>query len=186
MGEMVEVIDEQYLTDAAQDPQEQVWESDAVIAQMQSVEDPNDAEIPHVRNNRGELSFLNDLEEVVEDFLSDDKPVKPKRPKLDRMPMRQLGADRWRGRTALVGVNPVKVLEESDQRRSGYLYNVGPNIAYISSVSSSASAPNTFPVPVSGATVFAPVPLDTMDDMYAVCAAGQSATLGIIEFFDMD
>ena len=61
-----------------------------------------------------------------------------------------------------------------------------PNVAYISSISAVAGAPNTFSIPVSSATLYAPVELPTRDDVWAVCAAGQTASLGIVEVFDME
>jgi hypothetical protein len=186
MHELVEGVDEKYLVDVAQDVNEPVWETDANIAAMTSTDDPNDEDIPHLRTSSGDVSFLNVIEETVDDFLAHDKPVKPRKMKLDRIATREMGSDKWRGRKATIGVDPVKVVEESDQRRSIELYNQGPNIAYISSISSKADAPNTFAVPVSGATVYAPIRITSRDDVWAICAAGQSAVLSVLEVFDME
>lgn len=181
-------LDEKYILDA-QDPNDPVWATDSDIAGMQGVDDPDDLyqeSTPMVRNASGALEFFNTLvEELIPDVMADE-PTRERRTPLETIRTRELGADKWRGRTATVVASAsAPQITASDQRRRLQLTNNGPNVAYISSISSVAGAPNTFPLPVNTATFYACLPLETTDDVWMICAAGQSAVVSWVEEFDM-
>lgn len=187
-------LDEAYLTDAAQDPHEPKWATDATIAEMQEVDDPYDTypgtgKTPTVRTSSGGLDFIHLPEAALALFEGEASPRETsKKAKLDTVRTRELGSDKWRGRTAVVTASAsAAVLENSAFRRVVKLVNQGTNIIYISSISSGPGAPNTFPLLPSTATLYVPpLELPTKDDVWAVCGAGLSSVLGIIEIFDME
>ena len=187
---MTTPLDEQYILNA-QDPNEPVWETDSNIAGMQRVDDINDEHMestPVIRTMYGALEFLNDLREVAHDFLAEDTPIPIRKPKLDVIRVRELGADKWRGGTRLVteGMSG-PIVTNSPYRRRITLVNYGPNIAYISPIAGAvALAPNTFPVPVTTAAFYAPLCIETKDDIWAICAATQTAAISILEEFDQE
>lgn len=185
-------IDEQYTLDA-QDPNDPVWATDADIAEMPTeAEDPTWESTPHVRNSGGVIEFLNDIEETVEEFLKDDPGPGPKIPKLDPIRTREAGSDKWRGRSAVVTASMTSaVLNASPSRRRVTIVNYGPNTVYLASVGNGTpGAPNMFPLiasaTVAAPTVWAPMVIETADDVWAVCLAAQTATLGLIEEFDFE
>lgn len=187
------MLDEKYVTDAVQDPHEPVWESDAVIADMQEVDDPNDTypgdgKVPTVRTNTGILDFMNNLAEETDNFLSRQDPPTPKKAKLDTIRTRELGTDKWRaGRREVTANMPYPIVTCSSKRRKLTLINYGPDVVYISSVGGTvAGASNTARIQVSSATFWAPVEISTCDDVWAVCAVTETATVDIIEEFDME
>ena len=187
-------LDEQYLV-GVQDVDEPTWADDDDIASMQTVDDPNDQidqrQPVSIRKADGGIDFLNGVTEALEDMgrelMATPAPAVKGKPKLDRISTRELGSDKWRGRTAAVTANMTNpIVVQSDYRRTVRLVNLGPNVAYISSISSVAGAPNTFPLQVTTATLYAAETIETRDDVWAVCAATQSASIGIIEVFDME
>ncbi len=179
---------EMYVTDLAQDPDEQRWVPDSDIAGMQKTDDPNDEwqEREAIRNAGGAIEFLHTLVDTVENFLELDTPVPAKRSKLDPMRTRELGSDKVRMGRRLIDSTPDWIVRESKERRKVTLVNYGPNVVSIGGLNIVSGAPNTFELPVSSATFWAPVTLSTTDDVYGVCAAAASATVHIIEEFDME
>jgi len=184
--------DEAYLTSDAQDPNEPKWVSDATIAEMQQVDDPYDTypgtgRTPTVRTTSGELDFIEAAEELL---FGEERTVrdKPKPHKLDPVRTRELGSDKWRGRTTTIlpqMANPI--LTESSRRRYAILTNYGPGLVYISAVGNSGvAALNTVRLPISGVAFDAPRRIDTKDNIWAVAAAGTTAVVEIIEVFDME
>jgi hypothetical protein len=192
--DVVTELDEQYLVDAVQDPHEPKWTTDADVAEMQQVEDPEgevypgSGNVPSVRTSGGHLDFMDDIAEVVEEFLGLDEPVKPSKPKLDPIRTRELGSDKWRpGRREVTAAMSGPIVVQSEKRRKVTLINWGPDIVYISSVGSTiAGASNTARLPVSGVALWAPMPISTRDDIWAVCAVTDSATVEVIEEFDCE
>lgn len=186
-------IDEMYTLDA-QDPNDPVWETDSNIAGMQSVDDPNDEATSdgdpfQVRTSGGVLDLLNELKDDIEEYVFGDDgsqlPVRRKR--LDPITTKEIGADKWRGRTATVPINnALPLVENSNKRRQITIVNNGPNIVYIGSTPGiSVGGPNTFPIPVSSATLWAPVVLRTRDDIYAIATVAASV-VSTLEEFDME
>jgi hypothetical protein len=182
-------LDETYILDA-QDPNEPVWESDSNIAGMQNVDDPDDMyeeKTPAIRAASGAIHFLNDLEEVVHDFLAEPEEKPYKAPKLDAIRTRELGSDKWRpGRRQVTAAMTSEIVTESANRRQVTLVNYGPNVCYLSSISAVAGAPNTVQLLVSSATFWAPLTIPTKDDIWAVCAATQTASVEVVEVFDQE
>jgi len=182
-------VDEAYILDA-QDPNEPVWESDSNIAGMQGVDDPNDQwqeSTPMIRNASGMIEFLNDIKEDVVNFLEDDKPPLQRKPKLEAIRTRELGSDKWRAGVRQVdATGPDCIVTESQYRRKVTLVNYGPQVAYLSAITSQAGAPNTIQLPVSGAGFWAPITICTRDNIYAICPAAGTAAIEILEEFDQE
>ncbi len=181
-------IDEMYTLDA-QDPNDPVWESDAVIADMQGdAEDPTWESTPHVRTSGGVIDFLNDIKEEVEEWLDKDPGPSPKRQRMQTISTKETGSDKWRAaRRTITPTMAAPVITNSDKRRRVTMVNYGPNTAYLSSIPTTAAAPNTIRLPVSGAALpWAPLVLQTQDDIWMVCAAGESAIVDLMEEFDYE
>lgn len=179
-------LDEQYILDA-QDPNEPVWESDGVIAEMQQVDDPND-QVPVLRDSSGALAFFNDLREVEDPFLERDRPVPDAKVAPLVVRTRELGSSKWRARTAVLDARPTNpLLTQSNKRRRVTLRNFGPNVAYVSHMPNPVvGSPNMIRLPVCTATLDAPVVLSTQDDVWAVVGAGLAATVDVYEEFDLE
>ncbi len=174
-----------------QDPHEPIEESDGDIADMQNVDDPNDqyAQAPlEVRTAYGVLDFFNEIIEETDEFLSADKPVQVKGPKLDAIRTRELGSDTWRARTQTVNTAPVQIVVKSKTRRSVTIVNTGAGVAYISALTQQGTgAPNQFPIPVSNPAVagqWYPITLETKDDIW--CVSPTTCVLSLIEEFDQE
>lgn len=182
-------LDEQYTFDV-QDPGDPVWETDANIAEMTGVDDPADQhyeQAPRVRTSSGELSFV-DVVDAVDSFLERDVPKPQPKPKLDDIRTRELGSDKWRpGRRAVTATMSYPIVTESSKRRSVTLINYGPNVVYLSNMGGVvAGASNTVQLLVSSATFWAPLPIPTKDNVWAVCAPTESAAVEVVEVFDME
>lgn len=179
---------EMYITDVAQDPNEQRWIPDSELAGITKTDDPNDEwqEREAIRNAKGAIEFLDRIVDTVDNFLENDQPIPVKRPKLEAIRTRELGSDKWRGARAPVSTAPVKVVENSTRRRTLKIWNHGPNEVYLSSLAGVAAGPNTIELPPVSATLFPVIELDTRDDVWAVCAAAESAVLSIVQIFDME
>jgi hypothetical protein len=186
--------DETYLTDAAQDPNEPKWASDATIAEMQEVDDPYDTypgtgKTPTVRTISGELDFIH-IPETIKGLFGAEPVAQEKvaKHKLDPVRTRELGSDKWRPRT--VAVNPQMsnpILTQSSRRRYAILTNYGPGLVYLAAVGNSGpAAPNTVRLPISGPAFDAPRRIDTRDDVWAIAAVGTTAVVEVIEVFDME
>lgn len=193
MGHVASEFDEMYQY-PDQDPHDPVWTTDADIAEMPTVDDPADqygdgTRVPAVRTASNELDFLDGLKEVAHNFLGTDQPIKPPKAKLDAIRTRELGSDNWRGGTrAVTSAMQYPILTNSSKRRRVTFTNFGPNTVYLSSISSVAGGSNTTRLdPVNPATGYFPTKmLETRGDVWAVCAAGQTASIDIDEEFDLE
>lgn len=187
---------EEYVTESEQDPQEPKWTDGdgGVIADMQSVDDPNDewAERTAIRNAKGSIEFLDRIVDSVEDIASqalaeNHAPIPPKRTKLDPIRTRELGSDKWRGRTQVIGVTASLLGVNAKGRRRISMYNKGPNEVYIGhGADIKAESPGVFELPAQTATLWPYISIETQDDVWAVCAASESATVTFIEEFDLE
>lgn len=188
---------ETYVNDPYQDVQEPSWVPDSDIAGMQNIDDPNDEwqERGAIRNARGSIEFLDRLVDSVEDvadkFLETDAPIPPKRAKLDPIRTRELGSDKWRANRQVVTAAPVAIVEDSKQRRKVRIWNHGPNEVYLSSLPSVQFAgtgipSNVIELPPVSATLFPVLEFETQDDVWAICAATETATLSVQQIYDME
>lgn len=182
---------EPYTLDA-QDPNDPVWESDAnmeilfddIPAKLEGYGEEPDLSF---RNKDNVLTFVHDVVDEIESYAYDTAGPPLRKTKLETVSTKEYGSDMFRGRKASVTASAgPAVLTESLNRRRIVVYNVGPNIAYIGGLTLVADSPNGFAIPVSGATVFAPITLQTRDNVYAICKAGETATLYFIEEFDLE
>lgn len=189
-------LDEQYLLEA-QDVNDPVWETDAIIDNMQRVDDPNDQydtrqPAASIRTASGVLDFLDGVREtVLADVMPKAAETPKKKPKLDTVATKEVASDKWRGSNFTVGVSPVQIAVESSERRRITIRQrtinpvIGNGHAYLSSISSTANAPNTILLEFN-AFYISEVTLYTKDNVWAICAAGDGAILDVVEEFDME
>lgn len=185
-------LDEMYIVGEVQDPNEPIWESDAAIEAMTFVDDPtrDPSEQDSLRRSDGMLEFIQDIVEEIDNFLEvDESRAKPKGNRLDPIRTRPVGTDKWRAGSRTVTENmgrPIAVA--SPNRRRITLVNHGPNEVYLSASSSSGQTGTggVFMLPAVTATLFPQITIETKDDVWALCAAGETANVNLIEEFDLE
>ena len=192
------MLDERYLV-GVQDVDVPTWLPDGEIAEMENVDDPNDEtdqrQPTSIRTASGGIDFLNgvaeDLEEMGRALLAPAKAPEKQAPKLATIRTKTVAADKWRASNFTIGTVPLKILTEYTERRKVTIINrtteaaIGNGHVYLSSVSTTPNAPNTFLLKYDS-FIYNPVVIYTTDDIWAVCETGDAAVLDIIEEFDME
>jgi hypothetical protein len=178
---------------AAQDPHDPVWESEFPTLQNDpGVNSATEREtVEEIRNAHGAIELLTHIRELVEDVIGvpDELPNRSALPNLVPIKVMDTGSDKFRCETKVVpvvgtGVNPVRLGSNTETRRRITIINYGPNLVYISATTpGGAVQPNQVRVPISGAAFWAPIVIETKDEVWAT-AVTAPCTVETIEEFD--